>query len=394
MMAGMEPQAIAVRAPLLNPNEPEARIVCVAVREGQRVSQGDLLCTLETTKSTADLPAEAGGYVQALQYAEGDLVRAGDILCYLSPAPDYIPAQPGAGGRPAGARTSAGMPGKSAAEGQPEEALPPGLRISQPALALARQHGLDLSRLPLGPLVTESMVRELLGEATATAIEEPVAAEGLRQASRPDRLIIYGGGGHGKSLIELIQAIGQLQVHGIVDDGLAAGEQVLGIEVLGGASSLASLLGEGVGLAVNAVGGIGDIQSRITVFRRLEAAGFRFPVLVHPSAVVEASASLSPGVQVFAQAYVGSAARVGFGAIVNTGAVVSHDCILGDYANISPGALLAGGVEIGEEALVGMGVTINLGVMVGRRARIGNSAVVKADVPAGGIVRAGAVWPE
>jgi UDP-3-O-[3-hydroxymyristoyl] glucosamine N-acyltransferase len=40
-----------------------------------------------------------------------------------------------------------------------------------------------------------------------------------------------------------------------------------------------------------------------------------------------------------------------------------------------------------------MGVTINLGVKIGRGVRIGNSAVVKADVPDGAIIRAGAIWP-
>jgi acetyltransferase-like isoleucine patch superfamily enzyme len=32
-------------------------------------------------------------------------------------------------------------------------------------------------------------------------------------------------------------------------------------------------------------------------------------------------------------------------------------------------------------------------VKIGDRARIGNGATVKQDVPAGGIVHAGAVWP-
>jgi acetyltransferase-like isoleucine patch superfamily enzyme len=41
-----------------------------------------------------------------------------------------------------------------------------------------------------------------------------------------------------------------------------------------------------------------------------------------------------------------------------------------------------------------MGTTINLRVKVGARARIGNGATVKRDVPEGGIVRAGSVWPE
>jgi acetyltransferase-like isoleucine patch superfamily enzyme len=41
-----------------------------------------------------------------------------------------------------------------------------------------------------------------------------------------------------------------------------------------------------------------------------------------------------------------------------------------------------------------MGVSVNLNVRIGSRAMIGNSAVVKADVPANQIVRAGQIWPE
>jgi acetyltransferase-like isoleucine patch superfamily enzyme len=39
-------------------------------------------------------------------------------------------------------------------------------------------------------------------------------------------------------------------------------------------------------------------------------------------------------------------------------------------------------------------VTVNLRVKIGARARIGNGATIKQDVPAGGVVRAGSVWPQ
>ena len=44
-------------------------------------------------------------------------------------------------------------------------------------------------------------------------------------------LIIYGGGGHGKTLLELVQAAGIYRVAGIVDDGLAQGSDILGVPV-------------------------------------------------------------------------------------------------------------------------------------------------------------------
>jgi sugar O-acyltransferase (sialic acid O-acetyltransferase NeuD family) len=376
---------IPVLIPLINPNEPEAVLAALHVREGQRVSPGDLLCTLETTKSTADLASETGGYVIGLRFEQGQAARAGEVLCHLSESP-----LPGPGPAP--------LAGGQAQAGGGEAALPEGLRITRPALALARQHGLDLARLPTGPLVTESLVRSLVEPASSPQAGQKPGAPGSFSAPPapfdPTAIIVYGGGGHGKIVIDLLQALAVYRLAGIIDDGRPPGEAVMGVPVLGGAELLPRLHGEGVRLAVNAIGGISDIAVRIKIFRRLAEAGFACPAIVHPTAWVERSASLAPGAHVLAHAYLGSESRVGYGAIVSTGVIVSHDCRLGDYANISPGAILAGEVQVGAGALVGMGVTVNLGVKIGAGARLGNGATVLTDVPERGVVRAGTTWPK
>jgi acetyltransferase EpsM len=365
--------AHSILVPLLNPNEPEALLVSIFVENGDWVESGQVICTLETTKSAADLTAEIGGYVAGLRFHPGEIVQAGNILCYLADTPDWQLPEPTV----------------SANDEKLQERLPEGLRITQPALSFARLHHLDLSRLPVGPLVTERMVRELVS-GPFTSASSP--AEG--SAFDPTRIIVYGGGGHGKALIDLLRLLGIYQIAGVIDDGMTAGENILGVAVLGGGDQLEQLFERGVRMAVNAVGGIGNIAVRIKVFRRLAQAGFGFPALVHPAAFVESSAFLSAGVQVFPHAYIGSEVKLGFGAIANTSSVISHECSIGDYANISPGALLAGQVQVGEAALVGMGATVNLQVKIGAGARIGNGATVKSDVPENGIVRAGGIWPD
>jgi len=364
--------AEAVTIPLLNANEPEALIAALHVVEGQAVRAGDPICTLETTKAAADLEAARDGYVVGLRFAEGDTVRAGEVLCYLADVPDWTPPQETA---------------SAAGTAEASDAVPDGLRITQPALALAREHGLDLRELPIGPLVTEAMVRARLGQ------EEPVGDEAASEAFDPTAIIVYGGGGHGKALLDLLRMLGTYRIVGVVDDGLPKGSRVMGFPVLGGAKALAELRDQGVRLAVNAVGGIGNVAVRVKVFQRLARAGFACPAVVHPTAFVEPGARLAAGVQVMPFAYVGSDARVGFGSLVNTGAIVSHDCVLGEYVNISPGAILAGGVRVGDRALIGMGATVNLRVQIGAGARVGNGATVKADVPPNGVVRAGHIWP-
>lgn len=361
----MSNKPFVVLVPLINPNEPESLLADLCVDEGQQVTSGQVLACFETTKSTFELTAERDGFVRGLRFRVGDTVRAGERLCYLAAAADQpLPVD------------KVDVFNKTIDK---VDSLPADLRITQPALTLARQNDLDLNALPKDRLITEIMIMELL--APVAKVDDPAA------------LLIYGGGGHAKSLIDLIRLAGTYTIAGILDDGIPAGTRILDVPVLGGGEMLPALRRKGIYQAVNAVGGIGSIAPRLAVYSKLAAAGFTCVSAIHPRAFIEPTASIADGCQVFFNAYVGSDVRVGFGTIINTGAIISHDCVLGAYTNISPGAILAGAVQVGERALIGMGVTVNLGVCIGAGARVGNSAVVKKDVPENGIVRAGAIWP-
>lgn len=363
-----------VLIPLLSPNEPEVVLSSVEVSEGEWVEPGQVLCVVETTKTTEEVVAETSGHVVGLAAGPGDSLAAGTVLCHLASDRSWSPPTP-----------------VGADRHDDTEEVPAGLRITRPARALAAQLGVNLAVLPIGPLVSADMVREAHAGA-ATAVTSGL---GPRPSAAFDgaALVLLGGGGHGRTLIDLVRALGSFVVVGVVDDALEEGSVVAGVPVLGDAGTLGALGGRGIALAANGVGGIARPDDRVRAFARLAQAGLACPPLVHPAAWVEPTATVAAGAQVLARAYVGSGARVGFGAIVNTGAVVSHDCVLGDCANVAPGALLAGGVRVGDATLVGMGVTVHLGVTLGGGARIGNGAVVNADVAERAVVRAGTVWP-
>lgn len=211
--------------------------------------------------------------------------------------------------------------------------------------------------------------------------------------SMKEQILVYGAGGHAKTVISLLRLL-DYKITGVIDDGVSRGTMISGIPVIGGAEELPRLYRAGTTAAVNAVGGIGHYQVRLDIFERLKAEGFRFPTLIHPSAFVEDTVQLADGVQVLAQSYISSESRVGFGTLINAGVVISHDGHIGQVVNLSPGALLAGNVTLEDFCQIGMGAAINLGLRIGTRARVGNNATVKADVPADGRVYAGSIWPE
>jgi sugar O-acyltransferase (sialic acid O-acetyltransferase NeuD family) len=356
-----------ILVPLLNANEPEARLVGIHVKDGQPVDKGTLLFTLETTKAAADVDSPETGYVRLIAH-EGDILSVGGRLALISESLDEsIEAIEGS------TRNSSNLGPQN-----------PALRITKPALALAEQLGLDLAQLPLDRLVTEAVVRQVAASSTVTVAPD--------LSFTGEHILIYGAGGHAKTVMELIQAIGTFQIAGIIDDKVSAGTLILDIPVLGSREIIPQLVEHGLRQAANGVGGIIDINIRVGIFDFLEAAQVGLPKLVHPRSTVEPSATIGDGVQVFANAYVGSSAILQPRCMVNTNAVVSHDCEIGSYTHIAPGALLAGHVLVGERSLVGMGVTTVIGIKIGNGVRIGNGAVIFADVPDKSIIPAGKVW--
>jgi sugar O-acyltransferase (sialic acid O-acetyltransferase NeuD family) len=352
-----------IEAPLVNANEPEALVVGLDVEPYSRIARRQRVCTLETSKATAEVESEYDGFVGPVGIALGGRVTAGDLICEVFAE---MPEPTAAADGPAAAGTR---------------------RVTRKAARLAEQLGVDATGLPGAGFVTEAEVR------AAAQAAAPADITAVRPAIHDRAVVLFGGGGMARTLIDLVRAADDYEVIAIVDDDLDPGTDVLGVPVLGGGAHLHPLAEAGLRWAANAVGAIGRTGVRAAVSERIAAAGLRGPILVEPSASIARSAELAGGVLVLAQATVSAAASVGAHTIVNTGAVVSHDCRIGANAHVAPGALLAGAVTVGDRALVGMGVTAPVGVTIGEAAIVGNGATLRGDVPAGAVVPAGSLWP-
>lgn len=201
--------------------------------------------------------------------------------------------------------------------------------------------------------------------------------------------LVWGGGGHGRVVADVIRATGAVLAGYADADPAKLGQQAepgggrviaLEADLLAALSSGGPLPGGADAVAL----AIGDQARRLACMRM---AGERVtPPLVHPSAVVSATARAGRGTVVMPGAVVNAGAVLGEAVIVNTGAVVEHDCTLEDGSHLSPGAVLSGGVRVEEESWVGAGAVVIPGIRIGRGARVGAGAVIIRDVPAGATV--------
>jgi len=194
--------------------------------------------------------------------------------------------------------------------------------------------------------------------------------------SRP--VIVIGGGGHGRVVIEALLRGGE-EVLGVVDpDRRVAALLPKGVAWLGDDQVLAAHPPQSCALVIG-IGGIGSARRRL-VFERLSAAGYPFLTVRHPSAVVAEDVVLGQGCQVMAGAILQPGAQVGVNAIINTRAAVDHDCHIGDHAHVAPGAVLCGDVEIGSNTHLGAGAVVIQGVRIGSGCIVGAGSIVLRDV--------------
>jgi UDP-perosamine 4-acetyltransferase len=190
-------------------------------------------------------------------------------------------------------------------------------------------------------------------------------------------VVIIGGGGHAKVVIESLRASGQA-VAAIVDADPTPRE-VLGVPVIGDDLKLSELRGQGLSALFVA---IGDNRLRETLGRRARGLGFSLVNAIHPSAIVSPTARLGEGVAVMAGVAINADSQVGDLAIINTGAIVDHDCRLGAACHLGPASALAGGVTLGQRAFLGVGARVIPGVTIGDDAIVGAGGVVVRDLPA------------
>ena len=192
-------------------------------------------------------------------------------------------------------------------------------------------------------------------------------------------IIIIGGGGHAKVVIEALHQAGHKVVGAVDTDGAKHGKDVLGVKILVDENAVLSLDSSGIELA----NGLGPIEPRRAIFKRFRDKAFRFATVRHPSAVIADSAIVGEGAQIMAGAVVQPDVTLGENSLVNSRASVDHDCDIGMHAHVAPGATLAGGVRVGDGSLIGAGATVLENVRIGAACMVGAGAAVVGDVADG-----------
>lgn len=192
-----------------------------------------------------------------------------------------------------------------------------------------------------------------------------------------ENLVIFGAGGHAKSIIDIVERSGIGRIAGLLDGIKPAGIKVYGYEILGDQSYLAqdaSITG--------VIVGIGDnwLRARAVESIRSVRIDCRFVSAVHPNASVAKGATIGDGSVIMAGAVVGSDAVVGEHSVLYTLSSLDHDSLTENFVSLAPHAATGGNVRIGSFGAIAIGARIVHSASIGEHTVIGAGATVLSDI--------------
>lgn len=196
-------------------------------------------------------------------------------------------------------------------------------------------------------------------------------------------LILIGGGGHCKSVIEVAESAGY-EIKGILDMPDEVGKEVLpGHKVIGTDDEIPQYVEECD--FVITVGFIKNPALRIKLYNKVKVAGGRLATIIASSAYVSKYAELGEGTIIMHHAFVNAGAKIGDNCIINTFVNIEHDAEVGNQCHISTGTMVNGECKIGENCFIGSQSVCANCIEIASDIIVGAGSVVRKSIRVKGI---------
>lgn len=190
-------------------------------------------------------------------------------------------------------------------------------------------------------------------------------------------LILIGGGGHCKSVIDVAESAGY-KIKGILDLPSFIGSHVLDYEVIGSDDDINKYL-NGY-LFMITIGFIKDPVPRYNIYNKIKALGGEFATIISPNAHMSRYAKIGEGSIAMNGVSINAEAKIGVNSIINTSANIEHDSTIGNHTHISTGSIVNGNCHIGDRVFIGSLSSVYNGISIVDNVIIGGGSIVRNNI--------------
>ena len=190
-------------------------------------------------------------------------------------------------------------------------------------------------------------------------------------------LILVGGGGHCKSVIEAAESAGY-NILGVLDTPENVVKQVLAYCIIGTDDEIPLYVDKAE--FVITVGFIKNPATRIKLYNKVKEAGGKLATIIASTAHVSKYSTIGEGTVVMHQAFVNAGAHIGANCIINTFCNIEHDAQIGDQCHISTGTMVNGDCKVGDRCFIGSQSTLANGITIGEDIIVGAASFVRKSI--------------
>lgn len=343
-----------INTPQLGVNDLSAEIIEWLISDGQEILIGDLLCTIETTKTVVDIESDANGYVKLL-VPEGTEVKINQPICIIySSLNEY--------------KKYSDIDSKSLQKSIEPESLV----VTKKAQKLIDANDIDINQHFKSGIVKEKDVVKLIDSLGKDFNEINIIA-------RKNNIFIYGASQGGYTALEALRLNGNNdEIIGFIDDDIQkCGKKSYGLPVSSPSQIEAYEKKEHLHVFI----AIANSSLRENKTRWAKKNGIIVITVRHPNTYISPSAKIGNGCYIKAGAVIDSNTIIGDGCIIDNNATIAHDNKIGKFCHLAPGVSLGSNIVVGDKSIIGIGSSISTGIIIGANNIISVGSAVTINTP-------------
>ena len=371
--------------PTVSVNETEVKLIGWSKKNGDFVEKGEVICEVETTKSTYDVESNSKGYLY-YDIEIGTMVQVGELLAIIlqSEETDYKQIMKDARILKTAHRENSDS-GKK--------------RFTKKAEIIARKYNLSIDDIKSEEsIVTEEIINNhiQLNNKLGSNSNENIQSvsfvnddlvDSYHSTNRQERILILGAGGGCNLVLDSVSRLSHQRAVVILDrNENFHNKNMMGVKVLGSINLLDELWQAGQFDAVISTI-VKDNDERREIFEMVQSKGIPFTNVIDITANIKTNVKMGKGNLIVSGCYLAPSVTIGDNNFLAAYAVIEHHSEIGSHCTFGPRFTASGKVSIGNNCKFGMGISVEPFVKIGQNSTIASGATITGHVPDNSIVK-------
>lgn len=355
-----------IRIPKFDVNDSSVTITEIFAENGSFVRKGDRILKAESTKMVREITSEEEGYIK-LAAECFDVKNNGDVVAVLYDTKEEC--------------DSAEAPKKE------ESAAPSQVNATAKAIALAKQHSVDLAELAKqknGGIIKTSDVEDYVKN---RSFAKPAnRCSGVPTAINiydRERVLIIGAGRLSEQVIDIMLDDRDKTIVGLVDSYKTEYQSYSYPVFTCNVHEFPDKIDRGLyDTVIIAFGGDKKaMMFRKELYELYKSKGVRFTNAIGDNANIRRAVRLGDNNIIMHNCFIGTGSQIGSDNIISYGTCIGHHCVIGSHNLLAPSFITPGSVKVGDDNIIMTNVkTINY-ITIGNNVILPVGYNVMSDIP-------------